>query len=191
MNILPELQGSKVRLNEINQEKVSSTWFSTLPIKEERYSLSKHELWDLVKIYYGSPIYWLPNTCSFGTKNNIQHSLICGKGGFISYSNMAAGLLVHICHNVRDESPLQTLTREAPNITDETKLNFSTLSEIFGQNTRWHFLKQVFLTQTSREIKKKRLQQCFKANETKKKKQHNELLPGSHSVKICTVNAAS
>ena len=56
MNILPELQGSKVRLNEINQEKVSSTWLSTLPIKEERYSLSKHELWDLVKIYYGSPI---------------------------------------------------------------------------------------------------------------------------------------
>lgn len=104
---------------------------------------------------------------------------------------MAAGLLVHICHNVRDESPLQTLTREAPNIADETKLNFSTLSEIFGQNTRWHFLKQVFLTQTSREIKNKRLQQCFRANETKKKKQHNELLPGSHSVKICTVNAAS
>ena len=67
---------------------------------------------------------------------------------------MAAGLLVHICHNVRDESPLQTLTREAPNITDETKLNFSTSSEIFGQNTRWHFLKQVFFNPNVKRNKK-------------------------------------
>ena len=170
MNILPELQGSKVRLNEINQEKVSSTWFSTLPIKEERYSLSKHELWDLVKIYYGSPIYWLPNTCSFGTKNNIQHSLICGKGGFISYSNMAAGLLVHICHNVRDESPLQTLTREAPNITDETKVEFQYFIWDFWTKNKMAFFEASIFNPNVKRNKKKPSATVFQSQWNEKEK---------------------
>ena len=50
------LSTNKIRLNKINQEKGASTWLSTLPLKEEGYSLSKQEFWDLLKIRCGWPL---------------------------------------------------------------------------------------------------------------------------------------
>ena len=47
------LPPNKIRLNEINQENGASMWLSTLPLKEQRYSLSRQEFRDLVKIRSG------------------------------------------------------------------------------------------------------------------------------------------
>ena len=52
-SLIIDLPPNKIRLNKINQEKGASTWLSTLPLKDEGYSLSKQEFWDLMKIQYG------------------------------------------------------------------------------------------------------------------------------------------
>ena len=51
-SLIIDLPTKKIRLNKVNQEKGASTctWLSTQPLKEEGYSLSKQEFWDLVKI---------------------------------------------------------------------------------------------------------------------------------------------
>ena len=52
-SLIIDLPPNKIRLNKINQEKGASRWLSTLPLKDEGYSLSKQEFWDLMKIRYG------------------------------------------------------------------------------------------------------------------------------------------
>ena len=61
---LQSLSINKTCLSKIKQKKGASTWLSTLPLKEEGYSLSKQEFWDLVKIRYGWPLLRLSNMCS-------------------------------------------------------------------------------------------------------------------------------
>ena len=112
-----DLPSNKIRLNKINQEKSASTWLSTLPLKEEGYSLSKQEFWDLVKIRYGWPLSRSPNMCSCGVKYDFQHSLSCKKGGFVTlrhnhFRNITANLIDQVCHDVRVVPPLQVLTGE-------------------------------------------------------------------------------
>ena len=55
-------------------------------------------------------------------------------------------------------------------LTDETKLNFSTSSEIFGQNTRWHFLKQVFFNPNVKRNKKQTSATVFQSQWNEKEK---------------------
>ena len=47
------LSGEKLKLNDRHQEKGTSIWLSTLPLKDEGYCLNKQEFWDLVKLRYG------------------------------------------------------------------------------------------------------------------------------------------
>ena len=79
-----DLPTNTIRLNKINQEICASTSLSMPPLKEEGYSLSKQEFWDLAKIRYGWPLLRLPNMCSCGTKYDLQRSLSCKKEGFVS-----------------------------------------------------------------------------------------------------------
>ena len=113
-SLIIDLPTNKIRLNKINQEKGASTWLSTLPLKEEGYSLSKQEFWDLVKIRYGWPLSRLPNMCSCGAKYDFQHSLSSKKGGFVTLRHnhlcsMTANLIDQVCHDVRVEPPSSSL----------------------------------------------------------------------------------
>ena len=54
-SMITDLPTNKIRLNKINQEICASTWLSMLPLKEEGYSLSKQEFWDLAKRRYVWP----------------------------------------------------------------------------------------------------------------------------------------
>ena len=83
-SLIINLPTNKICLNKINQEKGASIWLSTLPLKENGYSLSKQEFWDLMKIRYRSPLSRLPNMCSCGAKYDLQQSLSYKKSGFVS-----------------------------------------------------------------------------------------------------------
>ena len=73
--------------------------------------------------------------CSCGMKYDLQHSLSCKKGGFVSLRhnhlhNITANLIDQVCHDVRVEPPLQTLTRytldsRSTNVRDEARLDIS------------------------------------------------------------------
>ena len=51
------------RLNDITQEKSSSSWLTVLPIKQLGFSLSKAEFRDVVYLRYEFPLKRLPSHC--------------------------------------------------------------------------------------------------------------------------------
>ena len=71
--IIIDLPAEKVRLNEI-----------TLQSKEKKkYTITKVEFWDLVKIRYGWLLSLLLSIFSCGRRYNLQHSLTCKEGGIV------------------------------------------------------------------------------------------------------------
>ena len=87
------------------------------------------------KIRYGWPLSRFLNMCSCGAKCDLQQSLSCKKGGFISLKhnhlhNIATNLIDQVCHDVRIEPPYKTLTGEtfdsrSMNVRDKAGLDIS------------------------------------------------------------------
>ena len=61
-----------------------SNWLMVLQITEFWFELSKQQFWDSIRLQYGWKMTNLPITCSCWNKFDIQASMICEKGGFIS-----------------------------------------------------------------------------------------------------------
>ena len=87
-DIRSELTEQQKRLNEIDQEAGASSWLTTLPLKNEGYVLHKQIFWDLVRIRYGWELMHLPENCECGYKFNIEHALLCKKGGLFLYDTI-------------------------------------------------------------------------------------------------------
>ena len=149
--------------------------------KKDNNCLSKQEFWDIVKIRYGwSLLSRLPNTCNCGTKYDLQHSLSCKKSGFVSLRhnhlrNLTATLTDQICHDVRIEPHLQTLTGEtfdSRSTRDEARLDISAR----GFRTKYQiaFLDVRVFDSNVERYEAKTLQQCYWTNEMEKKRKYNE-----------------
>ena len=72
------------RLVDISTQTGVSKWLTVLPITEFAFELSKQQFWDSIKLRYDWEISNLPTSCPCGSKYDIQHSVSCKKGGFIS-----------------------------------------------------------------------------------------------------------
>ena len=73
-----------------NEQAVNNTtaWcipqLTTLPVKEEGYTINKNCFWDILELRYGWQLQQLPTTCKCGARFTMDHALSCKKGGFIS-----------------------------------------------------------------------------------------------------------
>ena len=99
---------------EMNNEKGASNWLSTMPIKEQGFSLTKDEFHTAVAIRYGLPISRLPEYCVYGTNFSVDHTMVCKKGGFVSQRHnelrdMTHEILSEVCNNVEREPLLKPL----------------------------------------------------------------------------------
>ena len=158
--------------------KGASTWLSTLPLKKERYSLSKQKFCDLLKIQYGWPLFCLPNMCSCEASKDLQHSLSCKKSSFVSLrhnhlSNTTTNLIDKVCQDVRIEPPLQTLPREtfgsgSTNVRDEASLGISARG--FWTKYQMEFYDVMVFDPNAKRYESKSLQQCYRTNEMEKKR---------------------
>ena len=147
-----EISVDKKKLMEINSEKGASIWLSTIPLKDEGFNLDKQSFWDLIKIRYGHQVDRLPERCACGATFNLQHSLSCKKGGFITlrHNNLrdsTARLLAEVCKDVKVEPLLTPLTGEpssgSANQSDEARLDVSAIGFwVSGQKA--FFDKRVF-----------------------------------------------
>ena len=201
-DIRTKLPEWKVKLNDINQEPGASTWLSTLPLKEEEYVFNKQEFWDLINIIYGWPISRLPSLCSCGAQYDLQHSISCKKGGFVTIRhnnlrNITAQLLNHVCNDVRIEPSLQSLTGEAfanrsANTSAEARLDISARG--FWTKHQMAFFNVRVFDPNAKRYEKKSLQQCYSLNEKEKKRQYNERVlqveNGSFTLLVFTVNGS-
>ena len=93
------------------QEKGASSWLTCLPLKSMGYALNKRDFVDAVSLRYGWLIKDMPRFCACGTKNSVEHTLTCKKGGFIIMRHNAvrdteASLMKEISKDVTIEPPL-------------------------------------------------------------------------------------
>ena len=65
-------------------EKGVSDWLTMFPISEHGLELSKQQFWDSISLRYVWGITNLPTFCPCRSKFDIQHSMCCKKGDFVS-----------------------------------------------------------------------------------------------------------
>ena len=106
------------RQNDLIQEPGSSYWLNTIPLEDHNYTLNKQEFWVAIRLRYNWPIPSLPSRCACGMTFDVQHSMSCKKGGFVTHRHnelrdITAKLLSEVCKDVEVEPLLTTLTGEA------------------------------------------------------------------------------
>ncbi len=99
------------------KEKGSGCWLTALPLKRFGYSLNKIEFRDALYLRYGWEIPNTPFHCACGERNNVNHTLICKKGGYVSMRHnnirdLNAELQREVCRDVVTEPALIPLDNE-------------------------------------------------------------------------------
>ena len=130
-----KLPDSLKKAMDLASEKGASSWLTTLPIEECRFTLHKGAFHDALALRYG----WHPtrtlSNCSCGSSFTVEHALSCTKGGFpiIRHNeirDLTAKLLTEVCHEVSVEPDLQPITGESfngasANIQDGARLDIA------------------------------------------------------------------
>ena len=116
--LLEEIDDTQLkRCLKLNKSKGAGSWLTALPLKDHGYCLNKQEFRDAVSLRYGWRIPNTPQYCGCGKKNNIDHTLICAKGGFVAMRHNAlrdlnAELQSEVCKDVQTEPRLLPLNNE-------------------------------------------------------------------------------
>ena len=109
--LLTALPDHTVRRIRMAQETGASNWLTSLPIRAKGFNLNKQEFVDAVALRYGWPVEGIPRTCACGAPNNVDHTMTCKKGGFVSIRHnevrdLTANMLREVCHDVSTEPTL-------------------------------------------------------------------------------------
>ena len=131
-------------LVKISTKKGVSNWLTILPITEHGFELSKQQFWDSVRLRYGREIANLPIFCPCGSKLEIQHSIICKKGGFVSIRDndlrdLTARIVSEICKDTEIEPKLLPLSGEQLNRRTTNWSNEARLHKDFGIEINRYF----------------------------------------------------
>ena len=70
------------------RENGASSWLSVLPIEEDGFTLSKGAFRDALGLWHGWNITNLSSNCTSGATFNMDHAMLCHKGGLLT-----------LCHN--------------------------------------------------------------------------------------------
>ena len=114
------------RCLQLNREKGVGAWLTVLPLKDQGFCLNKQEFRDAICLRYGWRVPNTPHYCGCGSKNNVDHTLICAKGGYVSMRHNAlrdlnAELQQEVCRDVVIEPrllPLENNTEVAGTVGD-------------------------------------------------------------------------
>ncbi|KAL9959428.1 hypothetical protein ACROYT_G032751 [Oculina patagonica] len=114
------LSPRSLRAAELASEKGAPSWLTVIPKKDQGYDLNKREFRDAVKMRYNWEISDLPKSCVCGDIFDIDHAMICKRGGFIiqrhnELRDLEADLLSTVCNDVEVEPVLQQITGETLN----------------------------------------------------------------------------
>ena len=116
-DVLQEAPEEMQRAVKLSQEKGSSSWLSIIPLKEMGFTLNKKEFHDAVSLRYDWEIKDIPSKCVCGERFDVNHAMICMKGGFVvqrhnELRDLEAELLNLVCKDVETEPVLQDITGE-------------------------------------------------------------------------------
>ena len=176
-----KMNDTERRYLETAQEKGASSWLSALPIKRLGYDLNKQDFRDAVSLRYGWKIKGVPNICSCGKQNDIDHALICHKGGFVNMRhdkvrNVEAKLMQKVCKDVQVE-PILMPTRaerlnEGTNIAPNARLDIAARG-VWTEQEKTFF--DVRITHPNApSLRNKKVEQVYKMAEKEKKNTYND-----------------
>ena len=145
---------STKRMLEFASEKGASNWLTVFPISEMGFNLNKCEFRDALKLRYHWPLSDNASKCVYGNSFNIDHAMICRRGGFINQRHnelrdLEAELLNVVCNDVQIELVFQevngeTLTQDQ---TNQLTLDLMYMHENFGRDKDLHSLMSGYVTQ--------------------------------------------
>ena len=87
------------------------------PSTEFGFELSRQQFWDSRRLQYGWEISNLPTSCARGSKFDIQHSMSCKKGGFVSIryddlQDLTENMMSEVCKDTETEPKITALSGE-------------------------------------------------------------------------------
>ena len=105
----------QIRANDLAQMKGASAWLTSLPLKDEGFSLNKREFFDAVYLRYRWTLKRLPLKCAYGFSFTTDHAMQCSPEGYVHrrhnrIRDLVATLLDGVANGVQIEPPLQPLT---------------------------------------------------------------------------------
>ena len=134
-DLYSNLSVKEQRILDLASEKGASSWLTSLPLESCGFTLNKQEFHDAMLLRYDFRIKDIASVCACGENNNVNHTLICKRGGFVSlrHNNLrdvtADILRSHsICKDVQVEPVLLPVTGEhltAGTVTGEARLDVS------------------------------------------------------------------
>ena len=71
-----------LRAVDLATQKGASSWLTVLPIRDMNFDLNKSEFRDAVELRYDWEVPDLPSVCVCGGHFNLNHAMICKRGGF-------------------------------------------------------------------------------------------------------------
>ena len=149
-------------------------------VEEHGFHLSKGDFRDALCMRYGWMLPNLPSKCVCGSAFNVDHAMVCSKGGFPTLRHneirdITADLLTEVCHDVAIEPMLQPLTGEkfqkkTANMSDEARLDLSARG-VWTKGDRAFFDVRVFYP-NARSNSQGSLRSAFNIHECEKKREY-------------------
>ena len=176
-SLLEECDPSMRRAIELAAEKGSCSWLSCLPIQSLGYTLNKQEFRDALCVRYNWKISKMPSHYACGQKTDMDHTLVCKKGGYVimrhnAVRDVEAELLREVCRDVKVEPELLPVNQDGHNSTNnacKARLDVSAVglwspfersyvdTRMFHPNTLCHASKNLTKLYREQENEKKRL----------------------------------
>ena len=177
------LSPALLRAMDLAQEKGSSSWLTSLPIREFGFSLHRGAFLDALALRYNWQPAHLPTHCACGSKFSIEHALSCPKGGFPSIRHneirdLTANLLTEVCSDVRIEPDLQPVAANVLpancNSKEGARLDIAVNGFWGGRYERTYLDVRVFNPYAPSNSS--RLSSCYRRHENLKKNQYESRL---------------
>ena len=167
------------RCVELACEKGAGAWLSALPLQSMGYVLNKQEFRDSIFLRYGWMIPNTPAYCGCKAKNNIDHTLNCKLGGYVTMRHnnirdLEASLLREVCRDIKVEPellPIGNVETQSANKADKARLDVSAIG-------LWSSMERTFLDvrvmhPNSPSYVDKSPDQIYLQHEKEKKKSYN------------------
>ena len=160
----------------------ASSWLSTLPLKEYKFSLHKRALHDALALRYGWPLRDIPSHCACGAPFSVEHELSCPKGGFTilrhnEIRDLTANVLSEVCHDVCIEPVLQPLTGEVlsgASAIREDAARLDIAADGFWGDHRERAYLDVRIFNPMAPSNNQPLQACYRKHENQKKRAYEQ-----------------
>lgn len=179
-NIINVVDSKLKRALQLSREKGAGSWLSVLPNKSLGFDLNMQEFRDAICLRYNWNIPNTPSYCYCGAKNDVNHLLICKKGGYVSMRHnyvrdLEVELLNIVAKDVKKEPVLLPLCSDninTGNIAANARLDVSAVG-VWSPYEKTYVDVRVFHP-NAKSYADKNIGQLYKIHENEKKRAYNE-----------------